>query len=754
VSSGSKSSGKGAGGHARYVLRVGPYAKAREHVQEGATVRVVEIDKGAEMVYCESGNMPIWAAADPLRFWDASDRYERANGCVYREVEVALPRELSDAQQIALAQAFAKAVATVDGGVTPWTLAVHQQDPDHPENRHAHILVSDRIVDDIARSPENFFKRYNAKAPERGGAQKSQERQDTKAAGMKWTDRLRPLWENMANAALERAGIEDRIDHRTLEAQRVEQEAKAAKAMARGDEVAAVRHQRMADALDRPAQPKRGRVLTHAGPERAPERAAMLVDYEQAKAERQAVIQARREAEREAAEIERKEHILKKAKARQQERDPFDRMKIRGRWERRQKARQNRQRDAETAAEQRPGIRHPDRPQWQVYRERILAQAYSEEVAQALGRWVKVEREKDGLRIHNQKMDLMDRGDRITAGLGGNNYEIEAMLQLARAKGWKQIEFTGDEAFRERAGARALAAGFDLADADLKARIRDQQRQAAERRAAERAAIDPQTVAALAKWMERHPGQAANQRRAGGAIPGLGPDGVDLAELQRPEIWEAADRLIAERQQLIPPAPTRAPVQAPAPVRAPMPTPPTAPRPTMPDPTPAPVPQQMPRPQVDLNPPAETLVAGIRDRNQVWHYVYAYEKGGWLVGTLQRLDDSKQKVPLIFEKTAKGLEAIATFEGEKPLTVTLSKSNPTNGQEQVDITISRDGIPIRDRPGRLRENDALQQIPNHREGKLIQEALGVDPKMLKPTITQQQYRAPTRTVERDKGPKL
>ncbi len=144
VSSGTKSSGKGAGGKVRYLLREGPYAKAREQVADGATVREVEIDKAAELVYTESGNLPAWATDNPLRFWDASDAYERANGCVYREVEAALPAELSLDAQIALAQAFAQDVAQVDGGVTPYTLAIHSQDPEHPEHRHVHILLSDR----------------------------------------------------------------------------------------------------------------------------------------------------------------------------------------------------------------------------------------------------------------------------------------------------------------------------------------------------------------------------------------------------------------------------------------------------------------------------------------------------------------------------------------------------------------------------------------------------------------------------------
>ncbi|MBN6742871.1 MobA/MobL family protein, partial [Acidithiobacillus sp. MC6.1] len=237
VSSGNKVSGKGAGGKARYLLREGPYATALEDMtptrrfeelhgddgfepdemdfeefEDGATIRKVQIDKSAELVYTESGNLPDWTGDDPLRFWDASDEYERANGCTYREVEAALPAELPLEKQIALAQAFAREVATVEGGVTPYTLVIHQQDPAHPEHRHVHILLSDRIQDGTDRLPERFFKRYNAKQPERGGARKTPERQDTKV-GEKWTDRLRPLWEHLANDALERDGIDARIDH-------------------------------------------------------------------------------------------------------------------------------------------------------------------------------------------------------------------------------------------------------------------------------------------------------------------------------------------------------------------------------------------------------------------------------------------------------------------------------------------------------------------------------------------------------------
>ncbi|MEY2343272.1 MobA/MobL family protein [Acidithiobacillus sp. IBUN Pt1247-S3] len=317
VSSGSKSSGKGAGGKARYLLREGPYAKEVRRIADGSAVREVVTDKRAELVHAESGNMPSWAAADPARFWDASDAHERANGCIYREVEAALPEELSPEQQIALARAFAQEVATVDGGVTPYTLAIHQQDAAHPEHRHVHILLSDRIMDGVERDAETLFRQPNAKVP---GARKTRERlpipahkdvDDQVVSASTWTDRVRPLWERLANDSLEQAGVDARIDHRTLEAQREEYLDMAA-TVEEEDPIWVRQFADKADALDRPPEPKKGRVLTHAGSEQAPERAAMVVDFEAAKAERQAVIEARRRAQAElqaAQEAERRECI-------------------------------------------------------------------------------------------------------------------------------------------------------------------------------------------------------------------------------------------------------------------------------------------------------------------------------------------------------------------------------------------------------------------------------------------------------------
>ena len=86
-----------------------------------------------------------------------------------------------------------------------------------------HLVISERANDGLERSAEQWFKRANGKHPERGGAKKSRTMMDKH-----WIAQTREVWEQEANRALERAGQQDRVDHRSLAARRDE-------ALARGD---------------------------------------------------------------------------------------------------------------------------------------------------------------------------------------------------------------------------------------------------------------------------------------------------------------------------------------------------------------------------------------------------------------------------------------------------------------------------------------------------------------------------------------
>ena len=192
-----------AGPHAAYIAREGQYAN--------------RLERGEKLEATEAGNMPAWAQSNPLAFWQAADAYERKNGTTYREMEIALPRELSAAQRIELVREFVRQEIG-DRHAYQWALHVPTA-ADGGEQPHVHLMFSERQVDGIDRDPEQYFKRYNAKAPEKGGARKgygpSAGQTLTKAERAAELKELRGRWEAMCNAHLERAGVEQRIDMRS-----------------------------------------------------------------------------------------------------------------------------------------------------------------------------------------------------------------------------------------------------------------------------------------------------------------------------------------------------------------------------------------------------------------------------------------------------------------------------------------------------------------------------------------------------------
>lgn len=164
-----------------------------------------------EVLYVQSGNMPAWAAEAPGAYWNAADLHERANGRLFKQIEFALPRELSEKEQTILAVKFVRCVTAGEDGPLPHTFAVHKgHDRGNP---HCHLMLSERVNDGHARSAELWFRRAG-KESQKGGAKKSRALKP-----QAWLENTRLLWEKLANSALERAGHGARIDCRTLEAQ-------------------------------------------------------------------------------------------------------------------------------------------------------------------------------------------------------------------------------------------------------------------------------------------------------------------------------------------------------------------------------------------------------------------------------------------------------------------------------------------------------------------------------------------------------
>ncbi|OCX89624.1 hypothetical protein A6M27_01020 [Acidithiobacillus thiooxidans] len=507
--------GKGAGGHVRYILREGPYAQKTVEQIDGNTVKRASVSRAGEVLHAESGHLPAWAqtAAD---YWDAADQYERKNGTVYRELEFALPQELPEAVNILLAHNFAERLGAVEGGHTPYTLAIHRSERD-ASLLHCHLMLSDKINDGIARDPALWFKRAavspknkNPVDPARGGAPKTQAR-----IGQDWLGAVvRPLWADLANQELAHAGYSSvRIDHRSLEVQRQEAEQQAALLWEQGDHDAHRAALERVIALDRPPQPKRGRVLTHAGAEKAPERAAMVLSYEAQKQARQAAAQAAAQAHREALALEKAlqdaEQVLERARLRQGYRR--DSWEIRERWAFRQQERVRRReeerlleaqeqrereeqaQDDREAAETAPGVRYPQRSRWREWRAQTLSRkydpAYSAEMAKRdiYCRWMPAD---GGLYLRLGKQEVIDQGPLLLAKNGA--LDIPLLIETAQGKGWETLTFTGPAEFQEKAAIAALQAGLAVADAELARRAQaviDAQREQERIAAAQRAEI-------------------------------------------------------------------------------------------------------------------------------------------------------------------------------------------------------------------------------------------------------------------------
>ena len=175
---------------------------------------------------------PDWVR-DRSELWNRVEESEtRKNSQVAREVRVALPAELTHAQRVELVRDFAQEQFVGSGMIADIALHAPGRDGDD-RNHHAHILLTTREI-----GPEGFT---------------TKNRDWNKVEVLEgW----REAWARDSNIALKRAGIEDRVDHRTLEAQRDEALELASAARERGDEGAELVQTVRAIELDRPPLPQ------------------------------------------------------------------------------------------------------------------------------------------------------------------------------------------------------------------------------------------------------------------------------------------------------------------------------------------------------------------------------------------------------------------------------------------------------------------------------------------------------------------
>ena len=194
VSVGTRNNGKSAAARDDYIEREGKYNKRHE-----------------EVLVSKSGNMPSWAE-NQKDFWKASDVYERANGSLYREIEIALPKELPVGEQISIVNEYVETLT--EKHKLPYTWGIHINDENNP---HAHIMFCERANDEIERNRIAWFSRANSKEPAKGGAKKIRE-----LTSKDWLKNQRKTWEEIANKYLEENYIDERVDCRSLEDQGID----------------------------------------------------------------------------------------------------------------------------------------------------------------------------------------------------------------------------------------------------------------------------------------------------------------------------------------------------------------------------------------------------------------------------------------------------------------------------------------------------------------------------------------------------
>lgn len=385
----SKGSGTSARGHADYITREGQY-KAREvGLTDGNAALKAEYlsreglhQERDDLELTFHGNMPSWAAENPRDFWRAADTYERANGRVYTEILVALPRELNGKQREELVREF---TGEQLGERFPYTVAIHNPKAlDGGEQPHAHIMFSNRELDGVERPIEVFFKRANAKSPELGGCKKSREWSFDKRSNDKLGE-IREAWERSTNRALERAGLEERIDRRSLAERGIERE----------------------------PEPKMGPKVTQ------------MVKQGQETDIGAEVIELR-DFRRKEREIEGLKEELKREKA-----QVFDFSKAK-------EARENVlifTRGGKERSEEKEERRRREQPKFKRTVDLTMDRRETEQGVEY--RWKR-----------SGEVAFVDQGERIEVYSSRNKTAIKSALQVAKEKGWEEVRVEGDLNFR------------------------------------------------------------------------------------------------------------------------------------------------------------------------------------------------------------------------------------------------------------------------------------------------------------------
>ena len=161
--------------------------------------------------------------ADRSTLWNSVEEIEKSSTAqLAREIEVALPIELSRAEQLALVRAFVKD-NFVDAGMCA-DFAIHDKGTGNP---HAHIMLTIRPIREDGKWGAKCRKVYDLdsqgqRIPDGKGGWKNHREDTTDWNRRENAEKWRAAWAAYTNRALEAAGRPERIDHRSYKRQGVD----------------------------------------------------------------------------------------------------------------------------------------------------------------------------------------------------------------------------------------------------------------------------------------------------------------------------------------------------------------------------------------------------------------------------------------------------------------------------------------------------------------------------------------------------
>ncbi len=161
--------------------------------------------------------------ADRSTLWNSVEQIEKSSDAqLAREIEVALPVELSRVEQLALVRSFVKD-NFVDAGMCV-DFALHDKGDGNP---HAHIMLTIRPLKSDGHWGPKCRKVYDLdsqgnRIPDGKGGWKNHREDTTDWNNRGNAEKWRAAWAACVNQALEAAGRPERVDHRSYKRQGIE----------------------------------------------------------------------------------------------------------------------------------------------------------------------------------------------------------------------------------------------------------------------------------------------------------------------------------------------------------------------------------------------------------------------------------------------------------------------------------------------------------------------------------------------------